>query len=197
MLGQKAAAVFIAPQNAFKHLRVFFLGPDNVKLRAALTEAKVLKAAARKILSGYILEYEPLHLVYFVRILFVRKILLLQTVGQKIILFCPVDRETEIFQLVCIRLVCRICVCYHCVKLLTQHRGALLFNEIGALDIILHKLLHTAVNVGKGISQIFLRVSSIAAVQHLHDIAQLQITLGCAIGNNCYRQQQVDDNNNS
>ena len=197
MLGQKAAAVFITPQNAFKHLRVFLLGPDNVKLRAALTEAKVLKTAARKILSGYILEYEPLHLVYFVRILLICKILLLQPVGQEIILFCPVDREAEIFQPVCIGLVCRICVRYHRVKLLTQHRGALLFNEIGAFDIILHKLLYAAVNIGEGIGQIFLRVSYIATVQHLHDVAQLQITLGCAVGNNRYRQQQVDDDNNS
>ena len=107
------------------------------------------------------------------------------------------DREAEIFQLVCIGLACRIRVRYQRVKLLAQHRGALLFNEIGAFDIVLHKLLHAAVNVGKGIGQIFLRVSNIAAVQHLHDIAQLQITLGCAIGNNCYRQQQIDDDNNS
>jgi len=197
MLGQKAATVFIAPQNAFKHLWVFLLGPDNVKLHAAFTEAKVLQTAARKILSGYILEYEPLHLIYFVRILLVRKILFLQAVGQKIILFCPVDREAEIFQLVCIGLVCRICVRYHRVKLLTQHHGALLFNEIGAFDIILHKLLYAAVNIGEGIGQIFLRVSRIATVQHLHDVAQLQITLGCAVGNNRYRQQQIDDDNNS
>ena len=192
MLGQKAATVFIAPQNAFKHLWVFLLGPDKVKLHAAFTEAKILQTAARKIFSGYILEYEPLHLIYFVRILLVRKILFLQAVGQKIILFCPVDREAEIFQL-----VCRICVRYHRVKLLTQHHGALLFNEIGAFDIILHKLLYAAVNIGEGIGQIFLRVSRIATVQHLHDVAQLQITLGCAVGNNRYRQQQVDDDNNS
>ena len=197
MLGQKAAAVFITPQNAFKHLRVFLLGPDNVKLHAAFTETKVLKAAARKVLSGYILEYEPLHLIYFVRVLLVRKILFLQAVGQKIILLCPVDREAEIFQLVCIGLVCRICVRYHRVKLLTQHRGALLFNEIGAFDIILHKLLYAAVDIGEGVCQIFLRVSRIATVQHLHDVAQLQITLGCAVGNYCHRQQQVDDDNNS
>ena len=107
------------------------------------------------------------------------------------------DWEAEIFQLVCIGLVCRICVRYHRVKLLTQHHGALLFNQIGAFDIILHKLLYAAVNIGEGIGQIFLRVSRIATVQHLHNIAQLQITLGCAIGNNCYRQQQIDDDNNS
>lgn len=81
MLGQKAATVFIAPQNAFKHLWVFLLGPNKVKLHAAFTEAKVLQTAARKIFSGYILEYEPLHLIYFVRILLVRKILFLQAVG--------------------------------------------------------------------------------------------------------------------